>query len=134
MSYASFAKDALAIQRAGGVVGLGSHSEVPGLGFAWEMQLFASGGATPLETIRAATLGSAEAIGRTHDIGSLEPGKFADLLVFDADPLADIANVETLGQVMKNGRLYQAATLEQVWPERRAPPVQWFQDEAPQGR
>ena len=47
MSYASFAKDALAIQRAGGVVGLGSHSEVQGLGFAWEMQLFASGGATP---------------------------------------------------------------------------------------
>ncbi|MGH1561053.1 amidohydrolase family protein [Caulobacter segnis] len=50
------------------------------MGFAWEMQLFASGGATPLETIRAATMGSAEAIGRTHDIGSLEAGKFADLL------------------------------------------------------
>ncbi|PZR34900.1 amidohydrolase family protein [Caulobacter segnis] len=131
MSYASFAKDALNIQRAGGVVGLGSHSEVQGLGFAWEMQLFASGGATPLETIRAATMGSAEAIGRTHDVGSLEPGKFADLLIFDADPLADIANVEALGQVMKNGRLYQAATLEQVWPERRAAPVPWFQDEAP---
>lgn len=131
MSYASFATDALKIQRAGGVVGLGSHSEVQGLGFAWEMQLFASGGATPLETIRAATMGSAEAIGRTHDIGSLEPGKFADLLIFDADPLIDIANVEKLGQVMKNGRLYQAATLEQIWPERQRQPVSWFQDEAP---
>ncbi len=131
MSYASFAKDALAIQRAGGVVGLGSHSEVQGLGFAWEMQLFASGGATPLETIRAATMGSAEAIGRTQDIGSLEPGKFADLLIFDADPLADIANVEKLGQVMKNGRLYEAATLDEVWPRRRALPSQWFQSEAP---
>jgi Tol biopolymer transport system component len=133
MSYASFAKDALAIQRAGGVVGLGSHSEVQGLGFAWEMQLFASGGATPLETIRAATMGSAEAIGRTHDIGSLEPGKLADLLIFDADPLADIANVEKLGQVMKNGRLYEAATLDEVWPRRRALPSQWFQHEAPNG-
>lgn len=133
MSYASFAKDALAIQRAGGVVGLGSHSEVQGLGFAWEMQLFASGGATPLETIRAATMGSAEAIGRTHDIGSLEPGKFADLLIFDADPLADIANVEKLGQVMKNGRLYEAATLDEIWPRRRELPSQWFQGEAPNG-
>lgn len=131
MSYASFAKDALAIQRAGGVVGLGSHSEVQGLGFAWEMQLFASGGATPLETIRAATMGSAEAIGRIHDIGSLEPGKFADLLIFDADPLVDIANVEKLGQVMKNGRLYEAATLDEIWPRRRALPSQWFQGEAP---
>lgn len=131
MSYASFARDALNIQRAGGVVGLGSHSEVQGLGFAWEMQLFASGGATPLETIRAATMGSAEAIGRTHDIGSLEPGKFADLLIFDADPLADIANVEKLGQVMKNGRLYEAATLDEVWPVKRPLPAQWFADEAP---
>lgn len=131
MSYASFAKDALAIQRAGGVVGLGSHSEVQGLGFAWEMQLFASGGATPLETIRAATMGSAEAIGRTHDIGSLEPGKFADLLIFDADPLADIANVEKLGQVMKNGRLYDAATLDEVWPVKRPLPARWFANEAP---
>lgn len=131
MSYASFAKDALAIQRAGGVVGLGSHSEVQGLGFAWEMQLFASGGATPLETIRAATMGSAEAIGRTHDIGSLEPGKFADLLIFDADPLADIANAEKLGQVMKNGRLYEAATLDEVWPIKRPLPTQWFAQEGP---
>ena len=131
MSYASFAKDALAIQRAGGVVGLGSHSEVQGLGFAWEMQLFASGGATPLETIRAATMGSAKAIGRTHDVGSLEPGKFADLLIFDADPLADIANVEKLGQVMKNGRLYEAQTLDEVWPVKRPLPAQWFSTQGP---
>lgn len=134
MSYASFAKDALAIQRAGGVVGLGSHSEVQGLGFAWEMQLFASGGATPLETIRAATMGSAEAIGRTRDVGSLEPGKFADLLIFDADPLADIANVEKLGQVMKNGRLYEAQTLDEVWPVKRPLPAQWFSTQGPSQR
>ncbi len=131
MSYASFAADALAIQRAGGVVGLGSHSEVQGLGFSWEMQLFASGGAKPIEVLRAATMGSAEAIGRTHDIGSLEPGKFADLLIFDADPLADIANVSKLGMVMKNGRLYEAATLDEVWPIKRPLPVQWFSNLAP---
>lgn len=134
MSYASFAKDALAIQRAGGVVGLGSHSEVQGLCFAWEMQLFASGGATPLETIRAATMGSAEAIGHTHDIGSLESGKFADLLIFDADPLADIANVEKLSHVMKNGRLYEAANLTEVWPVKRPLPTQWFEQEGPERR
>lgn len=131
LSYASFAKDALAIQRAGGVVGMGSHSEVPGLSYTWELQLFASSGAKPLEVLRAATMGSAEAIGRTHDIGSLEPGKFADLLIFDANPLADIANVEKLGWVMKNGRLYEAATLTEIWPRHRTLPSQWFQGEAP---
>jgi Tol biopolymer transport system component/imidazolonepropionase-like amidohydrolase len=131
MSYASFAKDALAIQRAGGVVGMGSHSEVQGLGFAWELQLFASGGAKPLEVLRAATMGSAEAIGRTHDIGSLEPGKFADLLIFDADPLVDTANIEKLGWVMKNGRLYEAATLDEVWPSQHRLPAQWFSDLGP---
>ena len=129
MSYASFARDALNIQRAGGAVGLGSHGEVQGLGYLWEMELFSSGGAKPIEVLRAATIGSAEVIGRSTDIGSLEKGKFADLLIFDADPLADIANVEKLGWVMKNGRLYDAATLAEAWPRQRALPPLWFNQE-----
>ncbi|MGH1561052.1 hypothetical protein ACRAWD_31730 [Caulobacter segnis] len=54
--------------------------------------------------------------------------------IFDADPLADIANVEKLGQVMKNGRLYDAATLDEVWPVQRPLPRQWFAGEAPKGQ
>jgi Tol biopolymer transport system component len=131
MSYASFARDALNIQRAGGAVGLGSHGEIQGLGYLWEMELFASGGAKPIEVLKAATLGSAEVIGRSNDIGSLETGKLADLLIFDADPLTDITNVEKLGWVMKHGRLYDAATLDEVWPRQRRLPPLWFAQEGP---
>lgn len=127
-SYARFARNALDIQRAGGVVGLGSHGIVQGAAFPWEMELFAAGGATPMETLRAATMGSAEAIGHADEIGSLEPGKFADLLIFDADPLADIANVEKLDLVMKNGRLYRAVDLAEVWPRPRPGPTTWFRN------
>jgi imidazolonepropionase-like amidohydrolase len=130
-SYNLFAADALHIQRAGGVVGLGSHGEIQGLGFHWEMRAFASGGATPLETLRAATMGSAEAIGRSEEIGSIEPGKFADLLILDADPLKNINNVDALHWVMKNGRLYEAATLTEIWPRQKTAPKLWFDGEAP---
>lgn len=120
-----FAADALRIQRAGGVVGAGSHGAVQGIAFHWELEAFASGG-TPLEALRAGTIGSAEAIGHAADVGSIEPGKFADLLVLDADPLTDIRNTRAIRWVMKNGRLYDAATLDEVWPARRPLPRLWF--------
>ena len=99
--YPAFAADALRIQRAGGLVGIGSHGELQGLGYHYEMQAYAAGGATPHEVLRAATILSAEIIGHAGDIGSIEPGKLADLLVLDADPLADIRNARAIAQVMK---------------------------------
>ena len=130
-SYALFAADALKIQRAGGLVGIGSHGELQGLGYHWEMQAYASGGATPMEVLRAATIGSAEVIGHADDVGSLEPGKFADLLVLDADPLLDISNTQRIGAVMKNGRLYDPQTLDEIWPRAKAGPAPWFAEEGP---
>ena len=125
-SWRTIAADAVAIQRAGGLVGIGSHGEMQGLGYQWEMQAFAAGGATPMETLKAATIGSAEVIGHSDDVGSLEPGKFADLLILDADPLADIANAMKIGAVMKNGRLYDPMTLDEIWPDPRKRPAAWF--------
>ena len=125
-SWRLIAADAVAIQRAGGLVGIGSHGEMQGLGYQWEMQAFAAGGATPLETLKAATIGSAEVIGHSDDVGSLEPGKFADLLILDADPLADIANAMKIGAVMKNGRLYDPMTLNEIWPQPSGADVRWF--------
>ncbi len=125
-SWKQIAADAVAIQRAGGLVGIGSHGEMQGLGYQWEMQAFAAGGATPIETLRAATIGSAEVIGHSDDVGSLEPGKFADLLILDADPLADIANAMKIGAVMKNGRLYDPATLDEIWPRSEKAAESWF--------
>jgi Tol biopolymer transport system component len=126
-SYPAFAADALRIQRAGGLIGIGSHGELQGLGYHYEMEAYASGGATPYEVLRAATIGSAEIIGYAGDIGSLEPGKLADLLILDADPLADIRNARAINLVMKNGRLYDAMSLDEVWPRARKLPPQWFQ-------
>jgi Tol biopolymer transport system component len=123
--YPVFAESALRIQRAGGVVGAGSHGTVQGLAFHWELEAIASGG-TPVEALRAGTIGSAEAIGHSADVGSIEPGKFADLVLLDADPLLDIRNTSRIAQVMKNGRLYDAATLDEVWPTPRELKPLWF--------
>jgi Tol biopolymer transport system component/imidazolonepropionase-like amidohydrolase len=125
-TYSQFAADALRIQRRGGLIGVGSHGEIQGLGFHWEMEVLASGGATPFEILHAATLGSAEVIGHARDVGSLEPGKLADLLILDADPLADIRHTQSIHWIMKNGRLYEANTLSEVWPRVRPLPALWF--------
>ncbi|MET4897635.1 amidohydrolase family protein [Sphingomonadaceae bacterium jetA1] len=123
-----FAADALAIRHAGGLVGIGSHGTVQGLGCHFEMEAYATGGATPAEVLRAATIESAEQIGRAAYIGSLEPGKYADLLILSKDPLADVRNTRAISQVMKNGRIYDAGTLDEVYPRQRALPRQWFQE------
>ncbi|MBA16385.1 MAG: amidohydrolase [Sphingomonas sp.] len=130
-AYPRFAHAALEIQRAGGLVGLGAHGELPGLGYHWEMLAFASGGATPHEVLQAATIDGARIIGRASDIGSIETGKLADILILDADPLADIANIGSLVQVMKNGRIYDADTLDEVYPRQRPLPPLWFTQNMP---
>ena len=102
-----------------------------GVGYHWELEAYASGGATPHEVLRAATIGSGEVIGRAGELGSIEVGKFADLLILERDPLADIKNTSSLSFVMKNGRLYEAGTLDEVWPRQRALEAQWFWNDAP---
>jgi hypothetical protein len=111
---------------AGGRVGLGSHGEVQGIGVHWELWMLASGGMTSMDALRAATLHSADAIGLAKDIGSLEAGKLADLQVLDANPLDNLQNSTAIRYVMKNGRLYEAGTLAEVWPRQRALPSEWW--------
>jgi hypothetical protein len=110
----------------GGQVGLGSHGEVQGLGVHWELWMMASGGMANHDALRMATLMSADAIGLAGDVGSIEVGKLADLQILDADPLADLENTTRISHVMKNGRLYEAGTLTEVWPRRRELPTQWW--------
>ena len=109
--YQTFAASARRIQQAGGRVGVGAHGDLPGLGTIWETQAYVEGGWTPAEALWAATMGSAETIARDETLGSLVPGKVADLVVLDADPTQDIRAIETVVQVMKDGHLYDADTL-----------------------
>ena len=89
------AASAAKVARAGGHVCIGSHGEMQGIGYHWEMWALASGGWQPLEVLRAATLHGAEAIGYAQDLGSIETGKLADLVVLSADPLEDIHNTSS---------------------------------------
>jgi hypothetical protein len=129
--FPGIAAGAAAIQRRGGLVGMGSHGEMPGIGMHWEMEAHVLGGMTPIEAIHAATIGSAETIGRQDEFGSIEPGKFADLIILTKDPSTNIRNTLAIGQVMKNGRLYDGETLDEVWPRRRPLPEPWFRNDAP---
>jgi hypothetical protein len=108
-------------------VGVGSHGQLQGLGYHWEMWAMGSGGATPHDILRAATILGAEAIGMGKDLGSIETGKLADILVLDNDPLADLRQSVSLRYVMKNGRLYDANTLDEQWPRQRPLPRQYWQ-------
>jgi len=124
------AAQAARIQRAGGLVGVGGHAELQGLGYHWEMWTYALGGMTPPEILRAATIDGARIIGRARDLGSIETGKLADLLVLDANPLDDIRNSTALRYIVQNGRLYDARTLDELWPEASPlPPFWWWDDD-----
>ncbi|WP_380876077.1 amidohydrolase [Sphingomonas sp. DBB INV C78] len=127
-SFPAVAAGAAAIQRAGGLVGMGAHGELPGIGFHWEMEAHVMGGMTPAEVLHAATIGGATTIGRAAEFGSLEPGKYADLVILDADPRVDIRNSRRVSAVMKNGRLYDGASLDELWPRQRPHPAPWFQE------
>ena len=127
------AASAAKVQRAGGLIGIGSHGEMPGIGFHWELQAHVMGGMTPAEALHAGTIGSAAAIGRERLIGSIEPGKAADLVILDRDPLADIPNTLAIAAVMQGGVLRDGATMDELWPDIRPVPRRWYCDDRPPG-
>ena len=96
------------------MVNTGAHGQREGLGSHWEMWSFARGGFSPMQALAAATINPATYMGMDADIGSLEPGKLADLVVLDANPLEDIHNTDDISYVMLNGRLYEADSLREV--------------------
>jgi imidazolonepropionase-like amidohydrolase/Tol biopolymer transport system component len=108
------AKAAKALADAGTKVNLGAHGQLQGLGAHWELWMFVQGGMSPMQALRAATLNGAQYIGLDDDIGSLESGKLADLIVLEKNPLEHIRNSESIKYVMLNGRLYDAATMNEL--------------------
>jgi imidazolonepropionase-like amidohydrolase/Tol biopolymer transport system component len=110
---------------AGGKAGVGSHGQLQGLGWHWELWSVASGGLANHDALRVATIMGADAIGFGQDLGSIETGKLADLVILDANPLEDLRNTNTVRMVMKNGRLYDGDTLDEVWPRQRKASFYW---------
>ena len=125
-SFQLFAEQAAKMVAAGGRVGMGSHGQLQGLGAQWEILNIASGGMPRYDVLRVATIFGAEAIGHDKDLGSLEAGKLADLQVLDENPLDDIKNTNTIRYVMKNGRMYDASTLNEIWPRQKQLAKLWW--------
>lgn len=127
-SFSKTAAQAAKIQRAGGHVGVGGHGQLQGLGYHWEMWALAMGGMTPQEVLKAATIDGAYIIGLEQDLGSIEAGKLADLVILNKNPLEDIRHTNSILYVMKDGELFEGDTLKQVWPgQQEIPPFWWWQ-------
>jgi imidazolonepropionase-like amidohydrolase/Tol biopolymer transport system component len=122
------ARESQRLYRRGVPVAIGGHGQQPGMAEHWELWSHVRGGASPIEALRHGTIDGARMYGFA-DIGSLEPGKLADLVILDADPTQDIRNSDKIAQVMLNGRLYDAATLnETVTGNRTRQPYFWERD------
>jgi len=114
----------------GGYGAIGSHGEHHGPDAQWEVWM-AAAGMSELEALRVATLHGAWFLGADEDLGSIRAGKLADLLVLDGNPLEDIRATADIRWVVKDGIVYDADTLDEIWPEERPfGPYTWMDDDA----
>jgi hypothetical protein len=111
---------AKALRDTGVRVNIGAHGQREGLGAHWEIWSMVQGGFSPWEALRGATIDGAASLGMDHEIGSIEAGKLADIMIVDGNPLDDIYRSEYVSHTLINGRLYEAATMNQVAPDKTA--------------
>ena len=99
--------------------GVGSHGQLQGLGYHWELWAMASGGLMAHEALRIATLEGAKTLGLDGDLGSIEVGKIADLVILGNNPLENLRYTNDIQYVMMNGRLYEGNSLNEVYPRKQ---------------
>ncbi len=121
-AYIEVSRAARALNDRGVLVNAGAHGQIAGIGMHWEMWMLAQGGMSAHQALRTGTINGARSLGLDRDLGSLEPGKLADLVVLDQDPLASVRSSTAIRYVMLNGRLYDAETLAQLGNHPAPPP------------
>ncbi|MGH8177820.1 MAG: amidohydrolase family protein [Steroidobacter sp.] len=120
------AANAKRLMESGVLVNIGAHGQREGLGSHWEMWGFVLGGMSPMQALKTATINPARYMGLARDLGSIENGKLADLLILDGNPLEDIRVTDDIAYVVLNGRIYEGGTLtEKVTGERKLEPFYW---------
>ena len=120
------AKTSHMLKQRGVMVSIGAHGQQQGLAAHWEIWSFVRGGFSPLEALQAATIVPAKHLGFDKDLGSLEVGKLADLVIMNANPIEDIANTDEIDMVMLNGRLYEAGSMNEVHSgDKKRPDYYW---------
>ena len=86
-----------------------------------------AGGISNHDMLKVATLLGAEALGLSNDLGSVSEGKLADLVVLDKNPLENIRYTNTVKLVVKNGFVYEAETLDKIYPSKEKQDYPWTQ-------
>ena len=111
---------------AGVKVNSGAHGQLNGLGYHWEIWMMQQGGMSNFDALKTATINPAQTLGLDDWIGSLQPGKLADLIVMDKNPLENIRHTESIRYTMVNGRLYDAEQMDQIGNyEKKREPFYW---------
>ena len=128
-NHIAIASQAKALADLGVMVAIGAHGQREGLGSHWELWNLSQGGMTPLQAIRAGTIGGAQALGLDKDVGSLEVGKLADMVVLNANPLENIRNTTSIAYTVANGRVYDSR-MDEVGRRNRPRQPFWFADAA----
>jgi Tol biopolymer transport system component len=129
-SFPMIAQGLADIVEEGGYGAIGSHGQQHGIAPHWEVWMAASAMGA-MGALEVASLHGAHFLGASDDLGSLAPGKLADLMVLNSNPLDDIRNTEDIRYVMKAGALYDADTLDEIWPrERPFGPRPWVDEDS----
>ncbi len=124
-NHISVAREATRLSDMGVTVQIGAHGQREGLAAHWELWSLAQGGMQPLDVIRAGTLNGAKALGMDGDIGSLEVGKLADMVVLNDNPLENIRNTTSVAYTVLNGRVYDSG-MNEIAPRQRPRAPFWF--------
>ncbi len=113
----------------GGMVQAGGHGQLNGICTHWELWSFVQGGMSPMESLRCGTLFGAKYLGLDGDIGSLEEGKLADIIVIEngADPTKNIRDTEKIEYTIANGRIFKARRMNELGSDAPRAPFYWSQ-------